>query len=167
MLNRRVKFREVFRPLAPMATLEGARKWFYLSPGASDDDYNAYNYMVLTARAKPESYRTIPAVIHKDGTSRVQIVREDTDPFTHSFLKSMGRRIGVEVSVNTSLNVSSPIVQTPDQALNALRKANGLDGILMISREGDVFIAWHNVLDQYKDCGGQLRAWIKEWEQGL
>jgi carbamoyltransferase len=50
-LNQLVKFRERIRPLAPMATLEAAQRWFKLSPGASDDQYNAYNYMVLTARA--------------------------------------------------------------------------------------------------------------------
>ena len=165
ILNKRVKFREVFRPLAPMTTYEGAKKWFYLSPGASDNEHNAYNYMILTAHAKPESFQTIPAVIHKDGTSRIQIVRKEIDPFTHAYLKSIGRRIGVEVSVNTSLNVSSPIVQTPDQALQTLKKARGLDGILLISKEGDVFIAWHNVVDQYKDCGQQLKTWIQAWKR--
>lgn len=165
-LNKRIKFREVFRPLAPMATLEAARKWFELSEGASDNDYNAYNYMVFTARAKRESFDIIPAVIHKDGTSRVQIVRQETDPFTYAFLKSMGRRLGVEVAVNTSLNVGSPIVQTPDQALDTLRKAKGMDGIFMISQEGDVYVAWHNIIDQYKDCGTRLKDWIEEWKQG-
>ena len=95
---------------------------FALSPGASDDDYNAYNYMILTAMARPESYNVIPAVIHKDGTARVQIVRQEIDPLTHAYLKAMGRRVGVEVSVNTSLNVGSPIAQTPQQAIETLRR---------------------------------------------
>ena len=51
LLNERVKYREAFRPLAPMMTLEAAQQWFELEEGASDDHYNAYNYMVLTARA--------------------------------------------------------------------------------------------------------------------
>ncbi|MCA9055978.1 MAG: hypothetical protein KDA75_19230, partial [Planctomycetaceae bacterium] len=45
ILNSLVKFRELIRPLAPMATLEAALEYFHLSPGASDDNYNAYNYM--------------------------------------------------------------------------------------------------------------------------
>ena len=53
VLNERVKYREAIRPLAPMMTLEAAQEWFELSDGASDADYNIYNYMVLTARAKP------------------------------------------------------------------------------------------------------------------
>ena len=54
-LNARVKYREAIRPLAPMMTLEAAKEFFELSEGASDADYNAYNYMVLTAHAKPRA----------------------------------------------------------------------------------------------------------------
>ena len=122
-----------------MATLSAARRFFELSPGANDDDYNAYNYMVLTAAAKPEAYERIPAVVHHDGTARLQIVREETDPFTYAYLQAMGRHVGVEVSVNTSLNVGSPIVQTPVQALDALKKAKALSGLVMIAADG---LAW-------------------------
>ena len=52
-LNARVKYREAIRPLAPIMTRESALKWFALSDGAADADYNAYNYMVLAAQAKP------------------------------------------------------------------------------------------------------------------
>ena len=69
-LNERVKYREAIRPLAPMATLEAAQQYFELLPGASDADYNAYNYMVLTAQSKPGAREKIPAVIHADGTGR-------------------------------------------------------------------------------------------------
>ena len=82
LLNARVKYREAIRPLAPMATLSAAKDLFDLSEGASDDDYNAYNYMVLTVRAKPQARALVPAVIHADGTARVQIVRERADPVT-------------------------------------------------------------------------------------
>jgi carbamoyltransferase len=138
-INSRVKFREPIRPLAPMATLAAARRFFELSPGASDDNYNAYNYMVLTAAAKPEARKKIPAVVHRDGTARLQIVREEADPFMYAFLKAMGRRLGVEVAVNTSLNVGSPIVQTPVQALDALKRAKALSGLVMIADDGQ---AW-------------------------
>src|SRR5207237_6076905 len=76
LLSERVKYREAIRPLAPMATLEAAKKYFDLLEGASDADYNAYNYMVLTAQSKPAARERIPAVIHADGTGRIQIVRE-------------------------------------------------------------------------------------------
>lgn len=163
-LNERVKYRERLRPLAPMATPEAARRWFELSPGAAAADYNAYNYMVLAVRAKPEAYGVIPAVIHRDGTSRLQIVRRETDPFTYAYLQALGRRLGVEVSVNTSLNVASPIVQTPAQALETLKRARGLTGLLLIGRSGDAFLAWHAIDQPPKDAGRQLRRWLTEWQ---
>ncbi len=140
-LNQRVKYRELIRPLAPLLTMAAAQRWFNLSPGAAAANYNAYNYMVLTARAKPAAYHYIPAVIHHDGSGRLQIVRPDIDPFTHAYLIALGQHIGVEVSVNTSLNVGSPIVQTPAQALEILHRAPGLNGILLIAVNGDAFWA--------------------------
>ena len=144
-INLRVKFREPIRPLAPMATLAAARRFFELSAGGADDQYNAYRYMVLTARARPDAYSKIPAVVHRDGTGRVQIVREEDDPFTYAYLQAMGRRLGVEVSVNTSLNVGSPIVQTPSQALGALKRAKALSGLVLIADDGQTWFAWHAV----------------------
>jgi carbamoyltransferase len=168
-LNALVKFREAVRPLAPMATLEAARQLFDLSPGASADGYNAYNYMVLCVRALPEAYALIPAVIHKDGTGRIQIVRKETDPFTHAYLKAMGRRAGVEVSVNTSLNVGSPIVQTPQHALTTLKRSKGMHGLLMIGSNGEAFLSWHAVDSHPKDSGRTIQRWVREWnaERGV
>jgi carbamoyltransferase len=162
-LNRLVKFRELIRPLAPMATREAAQRWFHLEEGASDQDYNAYNYMVLTARAKAEAFAAIPSVIHHDGTCRIQIVREDADPLIHAYLKAMGRRVGVEVSVNTSLNVGAPIAQTPQQALDTLQRSKGMHGLFMIGEEGDAFLAWHHIEAPPKDAGRTLHGWIAEW----
>lgn len=142
VLNGRVKLRERIRPLAPMMTIEEARRWFELAPGAAAADYDAYDYMVLTARARPEARTVIPAVIHEDGTSRIQIVREANNPLMHDYLLALKRRIGVAVSVNTSLNLGSPIVQTPAQALGIFRRSRGMDGIVMISEEGMAYLAW-------------------------
>lgn len=161
-LNRLVKFRERIRPLAPMATLDAAKAWFELSSGAADDDYNAYNYMVLTCRAKPSARERLPAVVHHDGTARVQIVREHLDPLIHAYLRAMGRRIGAEVSVNTSLNVGAPIAQTPVQALETLRKSRGMHGLFLIAESGEAYVAWHDVDAPPKDGGRALRAWIAE-----
>jgi carbamoyltransferase len=164
-INRLVKFREPIRPLAPLVTLEAAKKYFHLAPGAAEDNYNAYNYMVLTVAARPEAYAVVPAVIHKDGTARIQIVRPETDPFTHAFLKAMGRHSGAEVAVNTSLNVGSPIVQTPVQALAVLKRAKALTGLLMIASEGNACLAWHDVNEPPKDAGKQVLGWLEDWKE--
>jgi carbamoyltransferase len=162
-LNAQVKYREAIRPLAPMLTLEAALEFFELSDGASDDDYNAYNYMVLTAHAKPEALRRIPSVVHADGTGRLQIVRENTDPLTYAYLKALGRRTGVEVAVNTSFNVAGPIAQTPAQALDTLRRSKGLDVVLMFSDEGPVFAALHTGTGRVGG-GNRFRQWLTEWQ---
>jgi carbamoyltransferase len=158
-LNERVKYREAIRPLAPMATLEAAQDYFDLLEGASDADYNAYHYMVLTARAKPDARAKIPAVIHADGTGRIQIVREADDPLTYAYLKALGRRIGVEISVNTSFNVAGPIAQSPGQAIDTLRRSKGLDVVLLVAASGAVYAAWHGG----ERDSGRFTGWFSEW----
>jgi carbamoyltransferase len=158
-LNERVKYREAVRPLAPMATLEAAREYFELLEGASDANFNAYNYMVLTARSKPNAREKIPAVIHADGTGRIQIVRAEDDPLTYAYLKALGRHIGVEMSVNTSFNVAGPIAQTPQQAIDTLRRSKGLDVVLLVASDGEVYAAWHGG----ERDSGRFTGWLAEW----
>jgi carbamoyltransferase len=160
LLNERVKYREAIRPLAPMATLEAAQDYFELLEGASDGGFNAYNYMVLTARSKPHAKEKIPAVIHADGTGRIQIVRADDDPLIYAYLKALGRRIGVEVSVNTSFNVAGPIAQTPHQAIDTLRRSKGLDVVLLVASDGAVFAAWHGG----ERDSGTFTGWLSAWQ---
>jgi carbamoyltransferase len=159
-LNERVKYREAIRPLAPMATLEAARQYFDLLEGASDADYNAYNYMVLTAQSKPLAREKIPAVIHADGTGRIQIVRAQDDPLTYAYLKALGRHIGVEISVNTSFNVAGPIAQTPGQAIDTLRRSKGLDVVLLIASDGAAYAAWHGGARD----SGRFGDWLSQWK---
>ncbi|HMM88806.1 carbamoyltransferase C-terminal domain-containing protein [Bradyrhizobium sp.] len=160
LLNARVKYREAIRPLAPMATLEAARQYFELLPGAADGDYNAYNYMVLTAHSKPHARGKIPAVIHADGTGRIQIVRAEDDPLTYAYLKALGRHIGVELSVNTSFNVAGPIAQTPQQAIDTLRRSKGLDVVVLVADDGTVTAARHGG----ERDSGRFTGWLIEWK---
>jgi carbamoyltransferase len=159
-LNERVKYREAIRPLAPMATLEAAQQYFDLHQGAADAEYNAYNYMVLTAQSKPPARAKIPAVIHADGTGRIQIVRAADDPLTYAYLKALGRHIGVEMSVNTSFNVAGPIAQTPGQAIDTLRRSKGLDVVLLVASDGAAYAAWHGGTRD----SGRFTGWLSEWK---
>jgi carbamoyltransferase len=90
----------------------------------------------------------------------VQIVRAEDDPLTYAYLKALGRRIGVEISVNTSFNVAGPIAQTPQQAIDTLRRSKGLDVVLLGASDGAVSAAWH---------GGErdsrrFTTWLAEWK---
>jgi carbamoyltransferase len=79
------------------------------------------------------------------------------------YLKALGRRIGVEVAVNTSFNVAGPIAQTPAQALDTLRRSKALDAVLMFSEEGPVFAALHRGAAQ--TGGARLHQWLEAWQK--
>src|SRR5258705_2032445 len=115
--------------------------------------------MVLTAQSKPHARDKIPAVIPADGTGRIQIVRANDDPLTYAYLKALGRRIGVEMSVNTSFNVAGPIAQTPQQAIDTLRRSKGLDVVLLVASDGTVHAAWHGG----ERDSGRIRGWLSAW----
>ncbi len=112
----RVKGREQFRPVAPMVTEERAPEIFeglYPSP-----------YMLFTHRVRPGWRQRIPAVMHVDGTARVQTVSAVDEPLVHRMLGEMERRTGVPVVVNTSLNTAGrPMVDDPRDALECFGSA--------------------------------------------
>ena len=100
-------------------------------------------------------------MIHADGTARIQIVRAETDAVSYAYLKALGRRIGVEIAVNTSFNVAAPIAQTPRQALTKLRRANGMDGVFMFSDDGPVAVIWAR--QPKNGVGGRMAQWLDDW----
>jgi carbamoyltransferase len=114
---------------------------------------------VLTAQSKPAARGKIPAVIHADGTGRIQIVNPEGDPLTYAYLKALGRHIGVELSVNTSFNVAGPIAQTPQQAIDTLRRSRGLDAVVLVADDGAVYVAWHGG----ERDSGRFTGWFSEW----
>src|SRR5947209_17638312 len=118
--------------------------------------------MVLAARSNQHAPAKIPAVINADGTGRVQLVRAGDDPLTYAYLKALGRHIGVEISVNTSFNVAGPIAQTPQQAIDTLRRSKGLDVVLLVADEGTVFAAWHGG----ERDSGRFSGWFAAWDAG-
>ncbi len=67
--------------------------------------------------------------------------------------------------MNTSLNVAGPIVQTPRQALEALRRSKAMDGVLMLGAEGGAYVVWHAVDTAPKDAGRRLRNWVRAWQE--
>jgi carbamoyltransferase len=110
-LNRR-KGREPFRPLAPVVLAEEADKWFDLG------DHPESPFMLRVCKARGHVADHIPAVIHADGTARVQTVDADEQPELHALISEFCARTGVPVLVNTSLNAAGePIAETPEDAL--------------------------------------------------
>ena len=75
-------------------------------------------FMLLTVPVRPSAKGLIPAVVHVDGSARVQTVDATSNPRYRLLLETFGRQTGVPVLLNTSFNVNEPIVCTPDEAIN-------------------------------------------------
>ena len=125
ILNRRVKHREDFRPFAPSVLAEHAEEWFDIGPPSA-----SHEFMLFACATKPGRAERIPAVIHQDGTARVQIVRRSANPRYHALISHFFKRTGVPLVLNTSFNDSEPIVCTPAHAIATFRGA-GLDALFM------------------------------------
>ena len=129
LLNRKVKYRESFRPFAPSVLREDVQDWFEMEGDSP--------YMLLVADVR-EQRRTvltpeeqnlsgiaklnvpkseIPAVTHVDYTARIQTVHAETNPRYHALISAFKARTGCPVIVNTSFNIrGEPIVCTPEDA---------------------------------------------------
>jgi carbamoyltransferase len=125
ILNRMVKHREDFRPFAPSVLAERADEWFEVGPHLA-----SHEYMLFACPTKAGRGERIPAVIHKDGTARVQLVRREANPRFHELISHFFARTGVPLVLNTSFNDSEPIVCTPAHAIATFRKA-GIDALFM------------------------------------
>jgi carbamoyltransferase len=105
-----VKGREQFRPVAPMVK-SGRAAEIFEGPIPSP-------YMLFVHRVRPEWRDRIPAVVHVDGTARVQTVDADDEPLVARMLDAFERRTGLPVVVNTSFNTAGrPMVDAPRDAL--------------------------------------------------
>lgn len=112
-INKWVKFREDFRPFAPMVAAEHLNHYF------EGDGEHKYMLEVLPVK---QAYRDkLAAVTHVDGTARVQTVSEHDNSEIHTLLNAFGKLSGFPVLLNTSFNVrGQPIVEEPQQAIEML-----------------------------------------------
>jgi carbamoyltransferase len=111
-----IKGREQFRPVAPMVLAERAADVFE-GPMPSP-------YMLFTHGVREGWAERIPAVVHVDGTARIQTVHRDTEPLVARMLEAFEARTGVPVVVNTSLNTAGrPMVDDPRDALECFGSA--------------------------------------------
>src|SRR5262245_49746567 len=110
-LNRKIKFRESFRPFAPCVLREHAAEYFQVPAGFDSP------YMLSTVPVAPGAAGRLPAVTHVDGSARVQTVDARRHGRFHRLLQRFYARTGCPVLVNTSFNVrGEPIVRTPAEA---------------------------------------------------
>ena len=113
-LNLRTKRRESFRPFAPAILVERVGDYFeqtYPDP-----------FMLKVYKVHPHKRAEIPAVVHVDGTGRLQTVARAENPRYYDLIAEFERLTGVPVLLNTSFNENEPIVCTPSEALDCFRR---------------------------------------------
>jgi carbamoyltransferase len=128
-LDRDIKRREWFRPYAPSVLAEHADDYFeMLGPSP---------YMLLAVNTRPAAREKVPAIVHVDGSARVQTVAREVEPLYHRLISRFHELAGVPLVLNTSFNgYGEPMVETPDDAVNAMHTM-GLDALAV----GD-YLAW-------------------------
>jgi carbamoyltransferase len=110
ILNAKIKRRESFRPFAPAVLSERQAEWF--ASGARVP-FMSRVFPVLEAKRG-----AIPAVVHQDGTGRLQTVEREAHPRFHRLIECFEARTGVPIVLNTSFNENEPVVFRPEEALD-------------------------------------------------
>lgn len=114
IVNEKVKHRQWFRPVAPAILEERVDEWF--------EDPLPSPYMSFALKFKKEKKDKVPAVVHFDGTGRLQTVNKLLSPWFHDFITKWEKLSGVPILINTSFNDSEPIVETPVDAFKCFLK---------------------------------------------
>ena len=122
-LNRDIKYREEFRPFAPVVTAEAADRFFELPPGGA----RLGRFMSGVFPVRREWRSRLAAVTHVDGSARVQVLERQMAPRLHALLDAYGRRSGMPVLLNTSFKVAGePIVSRALEGYSTFRRC-GID----------------------------------------
>jgi carbamoyltransferase len=121
-LNRRVKMREAFRPFAPAVLLEEASNWFEFADTTPESPF-----MLRVVPVNEEKKEKVPAIVHVDGTGRVQTLTRENNGRFYELVKKFHEKTGVPMLLNTSFNrMGQPIIETPADAIECLLNT-GLD----------------------------------------
>jgi carbamoyltransferase len=125
-LNRDIKYREEFRPFAPVTPIETADIYFDLPPGGA----RLGRFMSGVFPVRPEWRARLPAITHVDGSARLQTLDRGMAPRLHALLEAYGRRSGIPVLLNTSFNVAGePIVNRALEGYSTFRRC-GIDALV-------------------------------------
>jgi len=126
-LNRDIKYREEFRPFAPVVPIEEAERYFELPPGGA----RLSRFMSGVFPVRPEWRDRLAAITHVDGTARLQTLERSFAPRLYDLIQAYGRRSGVPVLLNTSFNLAGePIVCTPQEGYSTFRRS-GVDLLIV------------------------------------
>jgi carbamoyltransferase len=163
VMNRKIKFRESFRPFAPSCLEERVEDYFELDRPSpymlivthvtrNRRVMNSINHGLPLRERINEARSDIPAVTHADYSARVQTVSQTGNPAFYAMIKEFERHTGCAVLINTSFNVrGEPIVCTPEDAYRCFMRTDMdyllLESYLLVKKEQP---AWHEA-DSWRD----------------
>ncbi|MCZ1264768.1 carbamoyltransferase [Paenibacillus tundrae] len=117
-LNSIVKFRESFRPFAPISLKDKADRYFEFNHS------RIFDYMLATCTVKPEYRDKLIGITHIDGSARLQLIDKENKYF-YELLKSFSELTGTACMINTSFNVKGqPIICSPELAIKTFLRIN-------------------------------------------
>lgn len=122
LINAKIKRREPFRPFAPSILKEYTSEYFE----KADD----VPFMEKVFQFKEEKKEKLKAVVHVDGSGRLQTVDEDISPKYYGLIKKFYEKTGTPILLNTSFNENEPIVNTPEEAYACFARTS-MDMVVM------------------------------------
>jgi carbamoyltransferase len=116
IINQKVKHRKWYRPFAPSILESEVKNWF--------KEYQESPYMQFVLNFKDDKKEYVPAVVHKDGTARLQTVRPEDNDWYYRFLTSWYAKTGVPIILNTSFNDREPICENVEHSIKCFLGTN-------------------------------------------
>jgi carbamoyltransferase len=128
LVNAAVKYREAFRPFAPAILAERVDDWF------DTEHESAAPFMEKVLMFRDDVRDKVQAVVHVDGTGRLQTVERNTNPKFYDLIAAFEQLTGIPIVLNTSFNLNGePIVCTPTDAIRTFMSC-GLDALILGDR---------------------------------
>jgi carbamoyltransferase len=122
LINLKIKRREPFRPFAPSILIEHVDEYF--------EKVDSVPFMEKVFQFKEDKKSRLSAVVHVDGSGRLQTVDKKTSPKYHSLIKKFYDKTGTPILLNTSFNENEPIVNTPEEAYDCFSRTS-MDMVVM------------------------------------
>ncbi|QQG43464.1 MAG: carbamoyltransferase [Candidatus Daviesbacteria bacterium] len=127
LVNKKIKFREAFRPFAPVSLYEKGSQYFEIGSAIPP----ILEYMLAVVPVKKSWQAKLGAVTHVDGTARPQLIKKPINPAYYNLVKSFGEQTGISTLLNTSFNLKGePIVNTNEEAYNTFMNSE-LDVLIL------------------------------------
>lgn len=148
ILNAKVKHRELFRPFAPVILKEKVHEWFEI-------DKDEEPFMLFVYPFKEKKRHLVPAVVHVDGTGRLQTIAKEQNEKYYEVIKEFEKLSGVPILINTSFNIrGEPIVCTPHESYRCMM-GTGIDYLVidkfLIGSAENAKDAWNSEAQMIED----------------